>query len=228
MSLIIMRFLNFAALLMAGMLAATGLAADEGGFDFESLEVASGSVYREVLILDADEHGLMFRHRGGIAKLPFSQFSENLRMLYEPVAAVPELADAAPDEESRGEDGVPVGQARDRESGETSPAFDSAWPESISLTARARVEVSPGTIWTGGFRGDPRAGLATWPRYRAPWRPAWGRYPRSLSLANPFYRELVVRDFLITTGLIPAPPGFRPYPIPKRVPCDPFRPVPLP
>ena len=48
-----------------------------------TIKTEYGRVYREVEVLDRDPHGLTFRHAKGIAKIPFSEFSEEIRRKYQ-------------------------------------------------------------------------------------------------------------------------------------------------
>ncbi len=66
----------------------TNVFSPEDDFDMDSIKAFDGRVYENILILSGDEHGLMFRHSRGIAKIPFRQLSRNYRMLCEPVADV--------------------------------------------------------------------------------------------------------------------------------------------
>ncbi len=64
-------------------LIALPLSAQDGGYDHESLTTKTGQVYHDISVLDADAHGLMFRHRNGIAKISFVSLPDSYRMLYE-------------------------------------------------------------------------------------------------------------------------------------------------
>ena len=50
---------------------------------FPALTTALGSVFRDVEVLAAEVNGLVFRHRGGVTKLPFSELPDALRDEYE-------------------------------------------------------------------------------------------------------------------------------------------------
>lgn len=164
-------------------------------FDLDSIRSLDGRVYHDILILDGDEHGLMFRHRKGIAKIPFRQLSMNLRMLYEPVGEV--------------EKGSEVDSTEDNEPAQSGKKTAEAM---TPLEARAVASLSGPEWWIrGAFTQIPRSRVAPWPQH-------WPRYHPAHALAYPHYRELAVRDFLYTTGLAERPPGVHPYPIQRHGP----------
>lgn len=165
--------------------------AAEESFDLESIRTLDGQVYEEILILSGDESGLMFRHRRGIAKIPFRQLSMNLRMLYEPVADV-----------AAGTSDVAVDEATSNEE-EESVAVELLVPAVVQTSTRVEVSME----WL-------RGALAQMPRRQmAPWPSHWSSFHPAHALAYPEYRELAVRDFLYTTGLAPRPCGIHPRPI---------------
>ncbi|MEX2577607.1 MAG: hypothetical protein WD342_01005 [Verrucomicrobiales bacterium] len=133
-----MKFLNFAIPLWFGLgvFAAQG---DDGIHDFEKLSTTEGTVYREILVVDADGHGLLFRHRDGIAKLPFASLPTNLRMLYETVEPVEEVPEEA--------------------------ASEGAGDFSLVFTVRTRVypQAFAASPWAGGCAPVPWK--SHWPRY---------------------------------------------------------------
>ena len=82
MNLIIMM-VRINAILPAVLLAVTSSLAVYSPYDLERIKTIHGRVYQNISILDADEHGLLFRHHDGIAKIAFETLPINLRMLYE-------------------------------------------------------------------------------------------------------------------------------------------------
>lgn len=193
MSLNIMKFLIPVVILPLLVGGTRGLS-DESVFDFERIALEGGRVYREVLVIEGDRHGLLFRHRDGIAKVPYSELSTNLRMLYEPVGDLPSAEDAEEEE---------IGGFEEAGKGDDAGGDSGAYV----ITAQARNRVSVPLSWIGSGPVVPWAlPLGYLPEYRAPWRAHWGPYPLALSLANPRYRELAVRDFLQTVypGVYPC------------------------
>lgn len=160
------------------------------------MNTENGRVYRDILILDSDRHGLLFRHEKGIAKFNYDQLSMNLRMLYEPVGEIAE------------ESTVPEA--------EESPPGGLAFPDkdlSFTLTVRSRI-VSPWLPW----QGDPGFCRSRCSECRRAWPQHGSRYHRALRLAIPECRAFAVDDFLITTGLVPRPPGVMTYRLPYNRP----------
>ena len=181
-----MKLLKFAILVIVAM-AAPGVRGEEGGFDHERLTTIDGRTYHEVFVIGSDGNGLTFRHRNGIAKVGFGQLSEGYRMLYEAVAELPEAA--------------PGGASADP-GAETAPEAD--WVETLDeepfvLLARNRtvIELPATWQWLGGGV-DPHWLAPAWPVW-------WSDHSRVHRITHPLYRELVVREFLYTSGLLPWP-----------------------
>jgi len=182
MSLVIMNFLTLA--IPTVLLGSMSLSGASESHDIERIRTIGGKEYRGILILEADQYGLSFRHDGGIAKLPFSSLSENLRMLYEVIDEVPGDAEveAAPPVETTAE-AIPP---------------DICLPSPVILLARSRVIVpSPALYLGGGYTAADRV----------PWPARWSRYDPVHQLTNPYFRELAVRDFLYSSGLLRTPRG---------------------
>lgn len=197
MNLIIMNFLKLAVILLL-VLQFPQARAEEESYDLERIKLTTGKVYHGIQILEGDQHGLLFRHKAGIAKVPFSLLSMNLRMLYEPVADVPD-GTASPEVE---------GEGKDIEEPASSP-LASGW------LIQARVYQKPHWYSASSPHGCyPSLGYLA--DYRVPWKSHWGPYPLPLSLANPRYRALAVRDFLSVafSSIHSCPP--QAYPIPLR------------
>lgn len=182
-----MNFLKIAAffcLMMSAMLCW----GQEEGYDHESLTTVEGKVYKNIFIVEADSFGLTFRHRDGIAKLPFSSLSESYRMLYE---TDDETLGTEVDFTTGAEDwAAPVGTSQG--------AVHVAGPENLLPTS------GPSFVITWYFpRADHACGVGCCPS-------AHGFIPYPLrtwpqSLAVPAYREAAVRNFLIESGLIEWP-----------------------
>jgi len=153
--------------------------------DLEEIKTLTGKRYEAIEVLGADEYGLMFRHRRGIAKVNFSELSTGLRMLYE------------------GGDLVGVSPADSTEA--VQPAGD-ATPEPTAaevfvpvLTFRLQIQRGWNDLSPKSCGGSPCASF--------PWRSYWPRYHSAHALTRPDCRALVLRDFLYTTGLQPKPCG---------------------
>jgi hypothetical protein len=71
-------------------------------------------------------------------------------------------------------------------------------PSPVLLLARSRVIVpSPALYLGGGYTAADRV----------PWPDRWPRYDPVHQLTNPCFRELAVRDFLYSSGLLRTPRG---------------------
>lgn len=176
-----MNFLTLATPIV--LLGSMSLAGASERYGMERIRTLEGREYRGILILEADQYGLSFRHDGGIAKLPFSSLSENLRMLYEVVDEVPgDAVDAVPPVETTAE-ATPPNVSR---------------PAPVILLARSRVVIPSPALYLGG--GYTSADRVPWPAW-------WPRYDPVHELVNPYFRELAVRDFLYSSGLLRTPPG---------------------
>lgn len=187
-----MKVLKFAILTM---FLSWPVCSNAGGdtFDLDKIETENGKIYHDILILDSDEYGLLFRHAVGIAKVDFGQLSMNLRMLYEPV----------------GDNAETPGTGAVEFEGPPAPA-PSLKDLKITVTARNRV------TWpmaTSGYHC-----INPCQQFRAAWPSHWSRYHPGLALAVPECRSLAVRDFLITSGLAARPPGVVTYQLPKSRP----------
>lgn len=172
MSLDIMNFRIASVLLLAVWTASMGAQ----GYDHETLSTVTGRVYREIFVIGSDAHGLTFRHRDGIAKLPFGDLSTSYRMLYEPVA---DLEEAVPD------------------AAELAEASDEVnLPLPVTMQARTRITIHlPPPVWRLGGGMSPAWVNPVWPSW-------WPRHQEVHRLSHPLYREMVVRDFLHSSGLL--------------------------
>lgn len=179
-----MNFLKFVAAVVVLSLS-SGARSEEGGHDHERLTTVEGRVYHEIFVIGTDATGLTFRHREGIAKLPFSSLSESYRMLYEAVEELP-AADA-------------VSQAAPAPDAAVEEGGDGLFLEPAVLIARNRLHLTlpPAYLRLGGGIA-PCAQPLLWPS----WWPDHGHIHR---LTHPLYRELATRDFLHTAGLLPFP-----------------------
>jgi hypothetical protein len=174
-------------LLVASLSSLPAWAVDEANrvIDLEEIKTLTGTRYEAIEVLGADEYGLMFRHRRGIAKVNFGELSTGLRMLYEGGDLVG-MAPAASTE---------PGQAAEDATSEVTIA------EVFVPILTFRLQLHRG--WKESF-SSPCAGS---PCASFPWRSHWPRYQTAHALTRPDCRALVLRDFLYTTGLQPKPCG---------------------
>lgn len=170
--------------------------AQDGDFDLEKISTVEGREYRDILIVDSDEHGLLFRHRQGIAKLPFASLPTNLRMLYEVAAPVETVEEGEKVEETESEDS------------EKAKSAANFYP--LTFTVRTRTYPKSPVDSCGPGPGSG-CGPFLWPSH-------WPRFRPAHHLVNPYCRELAVRDFLYTSGLLPKPPGVFTYRLPHNRP----------
>ena len=171
-----------------------GIAGEVVSYDLEKIVTLRGRTYRDILILSSDVHGLLFRHRDGIAKLDFRELSQGIRGMYEPV-----------------EDGSQEEEPMEELSEGGGLLSDEAEPEvQIDLITRNRVRAAlPLCRFAGPCANPPVYCPSYWPRYHA-----------SHALVNPRCRAAVLRDFLYTSGLLPLPPGVRVVRLPSPTPWN--------
>jgi len=168
----------------------------------EQIQTRHGALYREVEVLDADRHGLLFRHARGIAKLPFDELSDHLRLLYKPVegssnasnaSAASGIADSGPasslpGDGFPGEPGTPPAKAAGGKGDETvAGSTDGGFgTHAIHLVARVRWRVQmplacPGACvsrFGGAYHLDP-CGHRIPAFWAFPGEPAWrSHWPR--------------------------------------------------
>lgn len=153
--------------------------------DLEEIKTLTGTRYEAIEVLGADEYGLMFRHRRGIAKVNFSELSTGLRMLYEGG----DLVGVAPAEST--EAVQPGGDVT------SEPTTTEIFVPVLSFRLQ---------IQRGWHEPSPRPCGGS-PCASFPWRSHWPRYHSAHALTRPDCRALVLRDFLYTTGLQPKPCG---------------------
>lgn len=181
-----MNFLRYA--LCVWMSGGFGLAVgQDADYDHESLTTTQGQVYREIFVMGADQTGLTFRHREGIAKVGYGLLSPSYRSLYEPVEDLPGAAVNAPENEPAADP--------DPKSAEAAAAglAGIAGPIVITLRQQVRIPLATTPGWGGGAcYGDPV--FRSWPV-------GWVDHREVLRLADPCWRGRAVRDFLILSGL---------------------------
>lgn len=188
MTRFIMNFLKTATLafLMTGL--AMTLMAEN--WDHEQLTTVEGRAYHEVSVIESDATGLTFRHRDGVAKLPFATLSQSYRMLYEGLENVDDLST----EETSGVHPDGIGP---RQSQKVSANASSFSKQMFPLVAEARTLVrlplgAPSFMSVADCRGS--SPVVFWPGW-------WPDHRYGYFLTRPAGRERVVREFLLLSGL---------------------------
>lgn len=166
-----------------GLLAVGLSIVDCEAFDFESLTTTMGHRYHEIEILSADEDGLLFRHRDGIAKENFSRLSAGVREMYQPVADVP-----VPSSETTTETGEESYGHEEESSGLERVALDD-----IILTVWVRYTFPTDPPERENARCHLHPNPHTWPVH-------WHRFHPAHYLTNPVCRARVVENFLRCNG----------------------------
>ncbi|NNE92186.1 MAG: hypothetical protein HKN23_11110 [Verrucomicrobiales bacterium] len=164
------------------------------GIALESITTISGKTYYDVELITADDRGLLFRHRNGASKVDFEDLSYNLREMFEVEPRVPEMeagaAAAADPDNGKGDDPENQGDV------------DEADFTDLIITTRSRIILRPNYGHPAhGYHCNPCAAA------NVPWYSHWPRYQYGIALARADCRRLAVHDFLISSGLIPTPPG---------------------
>lgn len=159
-------------------------------WDHDQLTTVEGQVYREIAILGSDATGLTFRHRDGLAKLPFSALSQSYRMLYEGLEGID---DGTPEEEVSGGQNLapgvfPLGEVDEAQ-------FQLVMGVPLVVEARTRLTL-PLAMFS--LRTAPACGWSTplngWPGW-------WPDHRYGYLLTRPACRERAVREFLFFSGL---------------------------
>ena len=177
-----MRFLIFCVIVTFPLLAQA--LPGEGGFDHEQLTTVEGRVFQDIFVVGTDASGLTFRHRRGIAKVPFTSLPVAYRMLYESVET------PAVDEAQEMDSVVSGSGGKDW--------LDRLDAGPVVLTARNRVQ----WVLPGGYL----RGIACGPPVPA-WRNGWVDHAWTHRLSTPLWRGAVVRDFLWLSGLMDGRAG---------------------
>ena len=180
--MLILNIMKILSLALAGLL--IGSVCSVSAVDLDKLTTSYGKTYRNVEILDADQYGLMFRHRDGIAKESFGFLSKNIQATFAPAVEPPNKKGG---KGKKAQQAAPVGQ-----------------PWEITLTWRMRQPI---------VQQCPLHSLPAYP-YHHPayfhpyhpnpwtWPSHWHRFHPAHYLTNPHYRALATRNFLHHTGLL--------------------------
>ena len=147
-------------------------------YDWNRLTTTTGKVYNKIQLLDADKHGLLFRHSRGIAKENFTVLSYAIRDNFQVAEEVPEKVD----EPAAGGQAANVG------------AEDLV----LTLTIRQRITTPQPYLnpcYRAAYHHPYHPNPVTWPRH-------WQRFHNAHYLTNPHYRALATRNFLYDSGLI--------------------------
>ena len=165
---------------------------DGGGGSLSSLTTTTGKVYHDVRVVKADPNGLLFRHRGGSAKIPFSQLDSSIQAHYH-------YNEIAAEEFENVRRGEAVHSRNERAVSDVPAPGVSA----VSGVVHTRGCVSPLPKISSEECQDQQAKASQ--RGTGLWLP-----PHPLVYAAYPWRQLAERDFLIATGILPAPAGVRP------------------
>tara|TARA_R110002096_G_scaffold85802_17_gene197897 strand:+ start:105 stop:707 length:603 start_codon:yes stop_codon:yes gene_type:complete len=185
MTVVVMRFLNFAAIL--GLLLFAGSVRGDGPQpDFDWLATTKGDVYREVIVIKGDQYGLIFRHQDGISKIDYAWLPPQLKDAYAPIPSPENLiADTK-------FDGFQVSGDEDEYSS-----------QDLQVTLRRRFTFPANWLtsysWPNSYVGsgyDFSAGRAC----------LFGHRPAH-AFVTPYWRELAIQDLLHSSGLISRPWG---------------------
>ena len=175
------------------------LAARAGGGDsgraLEVLETLDGRVFHDVAIDSVDPNGLLFRHRDGIAKIRFTNLKPAIR----------EAWGFTEDEARAFETGGSKAGIVVEENAGASPTSRAAGNSPLVFSFRIRTTfpiVSPFRGNRGCGPADCGASLASFP-----WAAHWSRFHPGLAYSQFPCRQLAERDFLLSAGILPHPPG---------------------
>jgi hypothetical protein len=141
--------------------------------DWKRLTTKTGRVYRNVQLLVADDHGLLFRHSKGIAKENYWVLSDDIRKNYEPEEKAP-----AEKGEEKAEAVLPFSD--------------------IVLTFAIRQPIVQQPCFDPcylAYHHPWHPNPSNWPRH-------WHRFHHAHYLTNPHYRALATRNFLYDVGLL--------------------------
>lgn len=169
------------------LLGLPGVGLAEGSHDHEQLTTRDGQVFRAIRVIDSDPQGLTFRHREGIAKIPFDALSPAYRLLYETVEEAVDTPEALPAAAPS-----PAALETPDRAGRPAP---SSWELHIRLHWRALV---PTGSACGAFPSSTPPGQHLAARGRSD--------HGTLFLSHARHRERVLRSFLLHQGLLTTPP----------------------
>lgn len=188
MNLFIMNFLKIATAFSLAIGSWVSLMAEN--WDHDQLTTVEGRVYREIAILGSDATGLTFRHRDGVAKLPFSTLSQSYRMLYEGLEGID---DGASEEAASGRQDLVPAESSSDQGEETRDRPVLGMP--VVIEARTRLTLP---LALSPLRTAPVCG---WTTPATAWPGWWPDHRYGYLLTRPACRERAVREFLVLSGL---------------------------
>ena len=181
------KILKFiAALLISFVLGIGGSAADDS-----VLETLSGRTYYGVKVVKIDPNGVLFRHRDGAAKVTFDDMNPEIREYL----GLDARKAAAFEKAHRPSKSRPASKKK-----------AGVQPIDVVLTVRTTVRLPV----TDHFARS-RAACGG-----VPWFSHWARFHPGLAYAHFPCRQQAERDFLISSGILPTPPGVRVVRLPRR------------
>ena len=165
---------------------------DRGG----TLVTLEGRAFHDVTIVGIDPNGILFKHANGAGKVRFEELSPEIRnhFGYDPEAAAVFEGKASPrsDRQNAAVAGAVAGQ------GGVAP---------MVVTFRTRVTLPARTPAYGGYPWSLTGCGPALANYFWPYQ--WGRWHPGLAYTRFPCRQAAERDFLISTGILPRPPGVR-------------------
>ncbi len=180
--------------LLAFCLLGAGNTFADGPRQLRTLQTLDGREFHDVKIESVDPNGILFRHRNGAAKIRFVHLEPELREAYGYLENEAHAFETErPNAEVAVTDPAPAGMEAD--GGELTP---------LRLTFRVRTTFPVQALVSRNGCGPTSCGasLASWP-----WPSHWSRFHPGLAYSLFPCRQLAERDFLITSGILPRPPG---------------------
>lgn len=172
---------------ICGVIVSSLLSSAALAFDLQKLTTKSGKVYYQIEIIDADKHGLLFRHSKGIAKESFPFLSNSVRDMFEPVGDVPQAA-------------LPTdkGGSKTATSAKGEKAQAAIVTPVVLSVSMSQPVVSQRYFQTGCYQHS----YANYHPSPYNWPSHWHRFHPAHYLTNPICRAQVTQNFLHATGLL--------------------------
>lgn len=159
-----------------------------------TLVTLNGRSFHDVTIVGIDPNGILFKHANGAGKVRFEELSPEIRnhFGYDPEAAAVFEGRALRNPVPQNPAGAVAGQ------GGITP---------VTFTFRTRVALPSRTSSYGGYPWSLTGCGPALANYYWPYQ--WGRWHPGLAYTRFPCRQAAERDFLISTGILPRPPGIR-------------------
>lgn len=191
----IFRLILSAVLFGIGLLGSVTANADPPSA-MRSLRTLDGREFFDVRVQKADPTGLFFQHRHGSAKISFTHLDPEIGKSY-----------GYGEEEAKAfEKDRPHTEIETNAPAWADPIDVSQTLPPLRLTFRTRTIFPVGSTFShGGCGYSPTGCGASLASY--PWPSHWSRFHPGLAYSLFPCRQLAERDFLITSGILPRPPG---------------------